>query len=137
MGSRYDWRALGFAAPPEQRVATGDGPVLYRAWGGTSGEFGSGFFSLEKPSSVFDAEMRFNIADWGNAVHFVSTFKLLRGFDYLVGPVAHGQQDLSRPGTQVWVPSPVQTKVSLIKSRELLRHDVTVIQNQKLESTTH
>lgn len=128
MADRRDWVALGFAQPPECKVAKAGGLTLYRAWGASSSEFGSGFFSVEKPESVLDAELRFNIADWGNGVHFVSTFQLRAGFDYRVGAVAHGRRDLSRSGTQVYVEPPVQTKVVLVRSRELLRHDVVVVQ---------
>ncbi len=126
MASRRDWKALGFAQAPTHTVAPLEGLVLYRAWGATSSEYGAGFFSVEKPESVLDAELRFNIADWGNGVHFVSTFLLQGGLPYLIGPVAHGSRDLSRPGTQVFVEPPVQNKVRLVRSRELLRHDVVV-----------
>jgi hypothetical protein len=102
--------------------------MVFRAWGASSSEFGRGFFSLEKPESVLDAELRFNIADWGNGVHFVSTFRVVAGFPYLVGPVAHGRRDLSRPGTQVFIEPPAETKVVLISSREVLRHNVSVSQ---------
>lgn len=126
MAQRRDWRSLGFGSQPECRVAPAEGLVLYRAWGATSEELGRGFFSLEKPDSVLDAELRFNIVDWGNGVHFVSTFRLAPGYSYLVGPVAHGRRDVSRPGTQVFVEPPVSTKVRVEKSREVLRHDVVV-----------
>lgn len=126
--SIIDWKSKGFAAPPELKTAPPGGLVMYRAWGAHSGEWGSGFFSLEKPTSVLDAELRFNIADWGNGVHFVSTFRLKEGHAYFVGPVAHGARDLSRPGTQVFIDSPLEVKVVLERHREVLRHDVTVVQ---------
>lgn len=128
MAIGIDWRRKGFASPPEMKVAPPDGLVLYRAWGETSSELGSGFFSLEKPVSVLDAELRFNIADWGNGVHFVSTFRLRGGHACYVGPVAHGAKDLSRPGTQVFVPAPLEIKVVVVRSRELLTHNVVVVQ---------
>lgn len=126
MAERRDWHALGFGGPPKYEIAPAQGLLLYRAWGGTSGELGGGFFSLEKPESVLDAELRFNIVDWGNGVHFVSTFRLNAGTHYLVGPVAQGRRDLSRPGSQVFVEPPVNTKVTLVRSKEVLRHDVAV-----------
>ena len=122
-----DWKARGFATTPEIKVAPLGGLLLFRAWGATSTEAGSGYFSLEKPTSVLDAELRFNIADWGNGVHFVSTFRLRSGFTYFVGPVAHGKRDLSRPGTQVFVETPLSSKVERVISREVLRHDVSVV----------
>lgn len=128
MAISIDWKGKGFASAPELKTAPPGGLVMYRAWGASSSEWGSGFFSLEKPTSVLDAELRFNIADWGNGVHFVSTFCLKEGHAYFVGPVAHGPQDLSRAGTQVFVRSPLAVKVELQKHREVLRHDVTVVQ---------
>ena len=73
MATRYDWKALGFASQPDYRVAPNEGVVLYRCWGATSTEIGNGFFSMERPVSVYDAELKFNIADWGNvAARFVA-----------------------------------------------------------------
>lgn len=128
MTAMHDWKAKGFARPPDDKVSPRDGVLVYRAWGGGSTESGSGFFSLEKPASVLDAELRFNIADWGNAVHFVSTFRIKPGFRYFSGPVAHGAGDLSRPGTQVFVEAPFIAKVEKIGAYEVLRHDVVVSQ---------
>lgn len=107
-------------------IAPAGGLLLYRAWGASSSETGSGYFSLEKPSSVLDAELRFNIVDWGNAVHFVSTFRLIEGFTCFVGPVAHGRYDLSRPGRQAFIPPPFLSKLQRVGSYEVLRHDVSV-----------
>ena len=126
MAMHLDWQVKGFAAAPSCKLAPSGGLLLYRAWGASSTEWGSGYFSLEKPTSVRDAEYRFNIADWGNGVHFVSTFRLKEGFAYYAGPVAHGKWDLSRPGTQVFVEGPIQTKISCVSSREILRHDAIV-----------
>lgn len=137
MATRYDWKALGFASQPDYRVAPNEGVVLYRCWGATSTEIGNGFFSMERPVSVYDAELKFNIADWGNGIHWVSTFKLQSGFAYLVGSVAHRPGEPQRPAQQVWVEPPVQGKVLLLKPRELLRHDVVVLQGGKFETTTH
>jgi hypothetical protein len=128
MQKEFDWRTHGFAEPPERRTAERSGLVMYRAWGGKSTEWGTGYFSLEKPESVLDAELRFNIADWGNEIHFLSTFKLKHGFEYFVGRVAHGSNDLSRPGHQVYVVGPLQPKIDLIESKKILRHDVAVVQ---------
>ena len=128
MAAMHNWEVKGFATPPDRKIAPTGGLLIYRAWGAGSSEWGSGFFSLEKPASVLDAEMRFNIADWGNGVHFVSTFRLKSGFLYFVGPVAHGKSDLFRSGTQVFVESPFVVKVERLGPFEVLRHDVSVIQ---------
>jgi hypothetical protein len=81
---------------------------------------------MEKPRSVLDAELRFNIADWGNEIHFVSSFVVPEGVPYLCGPVAHGLVDLSRPGTQVWVASQWMPLIRCLGDKTALRHDVFV-----------
>ena len=125
--SRMDWKANGFASEPKILISPDNtGLILYRAWGDSSTEWGSGFFSIEKPSSVLDAELRFNIVDWGNGVHFVSTFRLKPNFHYYVGAVAHGPRDISKAGTQVFVTPDIKVKIEIIKSREILKHDVSV-----------
>ena len=126
-----DWKAKGFGAPPQRRVSGSDGVLLYRCWGDRapgrgSSEQGKGFFSLDKPRSVLDAELRFNIVYWENGVHFVSTFRLKPGFAYWSGTVAHGASDLRLPGSQIFVEPPLEIKLVLITSREVLRHDVFV-----------
>jgi len=126
--TRSAWSSKGFASKPDLRVAPKGGLLLYRAWGARSTEWGSGYVSLEKPVSVVDAELRFNIADWGNGVTFVSTFRLKGGFPYFVGLVAHGKRDLSRVGTQVFVESPFVVKVERVATFEVLRHDASVSQ---------
>lgn len=128
MTAMLDWKSKGFGSAPDRKVAPEGGLLIYRAWGAGSSEWGSGFFSLEKPTSVLDAEMRFNIADWGNGVHFVSTFRLKSGFLYYVGPVAHGKHDLSKAGTQVFLEAPFVAKVERVGKFEVLRHDVYVVQ---------
>lgn len=128
--TKPNWKAKGFAHTPDRKVAPKEGVLLYRAWGGGSGEWGSGYFSLEKPRSVIDAELRFNIADWGNAIHFVSTFRLKQGYEYFVGAVDHAAGDLSRAGTQVWIESPFVTKIERIGTFEVLKHDAFVVQGK-------
>jgi hypothetical protein len=123
-----DWAAMGFGCPPERKLAPASGVLLYRVWGAGSTEWGSGYFSLEKPASVLDAEMRFNIVDWGNGVHFLSTFRLKGGFPYFVGPVAHGKGDVSRPSIQAFVEPPLTAKLERTGNFEILRHDVSVVQ---------
>jgi len=121
-----DWSKKGFARPPELRRASGNGVMIYRAWGGASTEWGSGYFSIDKPKSVLDAELRFNIADWGNQIHFLTTFRLKPGFAYYQGPVAHGARDISLPADQVLLNSPFVAMVEKLGAFEILRHDVFV-----------
>jgi hypothetical protein len=128
---QIDWCARGFAHHPKRLVSDGDGVLLYRCWGNRSAnvgstEWGTGYFSLEKPSSVLEAELKFNIVEYDNGVHFVSTFLLKTGFEYWAGPVAHGDSDCSLPATQVYVAGPLEIKLKLVKSKEVLRHDVIV-----------
>lgn len=126
------WKAKGFAADPVTKVSGTDGLLLYRCWGGWSSKelpaaTRDGYFCLTKPASVFEAELKYNIADWGNAVRFVSTFRLKPGFAYFEGPVANAPGDLSISSLQILVPAPVGVKVALLK-REVLKQDVSVVQ---------
>ncbi|MEW6644355.1 MAG: hypothetical protein AB1586_27900 [Pseudomonadota bacterium] len=109
-----------------------DGLLLYRCWGGWSSKelpasSRDGYFCLTKPASVFEAELKYNIADWGNAIRFVSTFRLKPGFPCFEGPVANEAGDLSIPAVQILVPGPVGIKVELL-AREVLKQDVSVVQ---------
>jgi hypothetical protein len=127
----------GFGSIPQRRSAPeAHGLTVYRAWGGSSTEWGSGFFSLEKPTSVLDAELRFNIVDWGNAVRFVSTFRIGGGVPYYIGPVAHGVRDLSLSGTQIWISKQDLVNVQLIKHAELLSTDGHVVFNARDKKPT-
>jgi len=123
-----DWKSKGFSYPPERKVAPPNGMLIYRAWGSSSTER-SGYFSLEKPESVLDAELRFNIEQHGNGVHFVSTFRLKEGFEYFVGPIAHGERDLSKPASQVFVDNPI-VKVVRVGKFQVLLHDFTVVRHE-------
>jgi hypothetical protein len=118
----------GFAGLAQLRVAPDGGVLIYRCFDGAhSTEWGTGYFALEKPTSVADAELRFNIVHWGNLVRFVSTFRIRPGFHYYSGAVEHGANDLSRPATQIFVEGPLKIKLELLRSRELLKHDGFVI----------
>lgn len=135
------FQELGFRDLPVRKIAPEGGLLLYRAWGGESSEWGSGFYSIAKPKSVLDAELRFNIADWGNRVHFVTTFRLKAGFSYLEGPVLHRlcssvNPDMRRkavwhdtlllPGIQVYVEQPLFPKIERVGHFENLPTDVWV-----------
>jgi hypothetical protein len=63
MAKEFDWKAKGFASKPDYLMSPDGGLVVYRAWGASSSEWGSGLSSLEKPAAVLDAEFRFDIAD--------------------------------------------------------------------------
>jgi hypothetical protein len=121
-----DWRSKGFARDPEVRRAGEDGLLMYRCWGGSSSEWGTGYFCATKPTSVSDAEFRYNIVDWGNCIRKVSTFRLKPHFPYFVGPVAHGEHDFSISAEQIYVEAPLAVKVELIQC-ENLKQDFTVV----------
>ncbi|MNN02668.1 hypothetical protein D3C81_1153350 [compost metagenome] len=125
---KFDWREKGFSAPPAFRVAPAAGLIVYRCFDGThpKKEWGEGYFSSEKPTSVLDAEMRFNIVEWGNLVRFVSQFRIVGGVGYYEGVVWHGECDLHVAATQIYVLPPLATKVYLEVSRELLKQDCFV-----------
>ena len=128
---KIDWEQMGFASAPHLRVAGPQGLTIYRCWGYRSlgvgsSEWGTGFFSMSKPSSVLEAELRYNIVDWDNGVNFVSTFLLQPGFAYWCGPIAHGILDSALPGVQAFVEPPLKVKIHLVRSREVLKHDVWV-----------
>jgi hypothetical protein len=71
--------------------------------------------------------LRFNIVDWGNAVRFVSTFRIGGGVPYYIGPVAHGARDLSLSGTQIWINKRDLVNVELLKHAEFLKADGHVV----------
>ena len=130
-----EWRSRGFAGPPNWLRSGENGLILHRCWGFRTRDVGSSewgrddrevYFSLEKATSVLDAEMRFNIVVWGNGVNFVSTFRLKPGFHYWCGKVAHSPLDDALPATQVVIDQPVRIKLELHRSKEVLRHDVFV-----------
>jgi len=105
--SRTWWLELGFQKAPIKHFSNGNLKV-YRCWGLRrkdvgSNEWGTGFFSIEKPKSVLEAEMRTNIVNYNNGVHFVSTFIIKPGIAYWQGPVAHGPKDISTPATQIYI----------------------------------
>ena len=122
---------FGFSTQPAFLVSPAEGLEVYRCWGFRdagvgSGETGTGFFSLVKPSSVHDAEVRLNLLAYDdeprfgtNGIHRVSTFWLLPGFAYWKGSIAGGI------GEQVFVEAPLDVKLSLVES-EALRHDYVV-----------
>ena len=127
-----NWSMKGFGSPPTLKTAPQNGVQVYRCWGGHSKEesesnLKGGFFSLEKPSSVSDAELRFKIAEWGNRIWFVSTFRILPSVTYWEGAIFHHKADLRRPATQIFVEPPVNTKVQLLISKEVLKQDVHVL----------
>lgn len=122
-----DWHQRGFAAPPRQVVAKGAGTIVYRAWGGTSSEWGSGYFSPDRPATVSDAELRFNLVlESGNAVTFVPSFRIRPGVAYWLAPIAHGPRDICRSARQIYVPAPLPGKVELLASRLPLARDRVV-----------
>jgi len=138
--SQFDWKGKGFGAAPEFKTAGPPGLLLYRCWGirrktgpGERDFIGSEewgrYYAMEKPKSVLDAELRFNILEWDNGINFVTTFRLKQGFSYWVGPVAHGKKDMSIPALQVFIEGDIplqQIKCTKMQEAEVLHHDVWV-----------
>ena len=124
------WSTKGFSGSPTLKTSPAGGMQIYRCWGGTSTEWGNpqggSYFSLHKPASALDAELRFNIADWGNQIQFVSTFLLSPGTQYWEGSVLHRKMDMSRPAAQVYVEGPVLSKMKVLVSTQPLTQDVWV-----------
>ena len=121
------WSTKGFWSPPQMQHAPDGGRLVYRCWGGKSTLWGNGFFSDQKPTSVRDAELRFNIADWGNTIYFVSTFRVAPGVPYWIGSVFQRKANLARPGLQIFISPPLATKVQVVVAREPLRQDAQMI----------
>jgi hypothetical protein len=121
------WSTKGFWSPPQKQHAPEGGRLVYRCWGGQSTLWGNGFFSDQKPTSVRDAELRFNIADWGNTIYFVSTFRVAPGVPYWIGSVFQPKVSLSRTGLQIFISPPLATKLQVVVAREPLRQDARVI----------
>ena len=101
--------------------------LVYRCWGGQSTLWGNGFFSDQKPTSVLDAQLRFNIADWGNTIYFVSTFRVAPGVPYWIGSVFQHKASLARRALQIFISPPLPTKLQVVVAREPLRQDARMI----------
>src|SRR5689334_5748516 len=106
------WSVKGFASCPERKASPNGGVLLYRCWGSRSSregssEWGSGFFSVEKPRTVLEAELKFNVVEWGNGVNFVSTFRLRGGMEYWLGPVWHHKSDARIHALQAFIYPPL------------------------------
>jgi hypothetical protein len=121
------WSTKGFWSPPRLQHAPDGGKLVYRCWGGKSTLWGNGFFADEKPASVRDAELRFNIADWGNTIYFVSTFRVAPGVAYWIGSVFQPRAGLPKSGLQIFISSPLATKLRVVISREPLMQGAQMI----------
>ena len=86
--------------------------TVYRAEGGTSGQYGR-FYGTQEPQTAADAEAMYNVAVWGNELTTVSTYNIPAGTTVYVGPVAGGT------GTQAFVPNPMASGVQLRQSGPL------------------
>jgi hypothetical protein len=109
-----------------QRAPDG-GRLVYRCWGGKSTMWGNGFFADQKPTSARDAAVRFNIADWGNTIYFVTTFRVAPGVIFWIGSVFQHRPDLSRTGLQIFISAPLASKLQVVVAREPLRLGVQMI----------
>jgi hypothetical protein len=120
------WKQKGFGEEPVYRTAGDDGLIMYRCWGGTSTQEGSGYFSSRRPGSVTEAELMCNVVDWNNKLRKVSTFRLKPGFGYFIGPIAHGRFDMHLKADQIFVPAPHLVKIEQVGPAETLNQDATV-----------
>jgi hypothetical protein len=86
--------------------------IVYRAEGGSSGNFGR-FFGTKKPVSAVDAEIMSNIMKHGNEVTTLVTYRIPKGTVIYEGRVAGGS------GQQIFISNPRASGVSLISSESL------------------
>jgi hypothetical protein len=121
------WSTKGFWSPPPRQHAPESGMLVYRCWGGQSTMWGNGFFSDQKPTSALDAQLRFKIADWGNCIYFVSTFRVAPGVPYWIGSVFQQKASLARPALQIFISPPLATKLQVVVAREPLRQDAQIV----------
>jgi hypothetical protein len=128
--SPFDWKAYGFSAPP--RLVVSDGRPLFRVWGGTSLERGNEngrgvFFSFARPSSRFEAERLFAVAEFGNACTFVSQFDVPPGIPMFVGNVDPGDDvhpALAAAGEQVFIQNPWAQRLVRVGPANRLENDL-------------
>ena len=87
--------------------------VVYRAEGGTSGNFGR-FYGTAKPFSSLEAEEMSNIFKWGNTADRLVTYEIPVGARIFRGKVAGGADE------QIFIRDPVREGVRIISSEPLL-----------------
>lgn len=120
-----DWEKRGFAEPPRYCVATGR-EIIYRVGGGPLNLPLGSFFSPLKVDSVSQAELSFNIVDWGNRCYYVATYRVCPGTEMWIGRVAHGRKDIAdRSAVQVFIEGPIG-RVVLQRDVEPLKQDLFV-----------
>jgi len=125
MNDKPWWDKKGFAEPPRSVIAKG-GEILYRVGGGPTNLALGGFFSPLKVDSVSMAELRLNIATWGNRCLYLATYRVKPGTRMWVGKIAHDERDLAdREAQQVFIEHP-WFAVELVKDVEPLRQDLFV-----------
>lgn len=106
----WNWKDEGFSSEPKQ-VRLSHRVVVYRAWGGTSQEFGNPLgagvcFSFDKPQTRLQAEGLFAVWEYGNACRFLTEFQIFPGTTVYIGKVDPGDfydHGLGVPGSQVFV----------------------------------
>ena len=86
--------------------------LVYRAEGGTSGNFGS-FYGLEKPQTTIDAEELANIFKWGNTAQKVVTYRVPKGTTVYMGRVKGGA------GRQIFLKNAAKKGVTKVSEEAL------------------
>ncbi len=86
--------------------------TVFRAEGRTFGKF----FGATKPSSAAEAERLYNVADYGNDLLQVSTYRIPKGTAVYEGRVAGGE------GWQLFVPNPREAGVQLVQTEPLVQY---------------
>jgi hypothetical protein len=99
---------------------------VYRVGGGPASLPLGSFFSPLKVDCVSEAELRFNIVDWGNRCYYLATYRVRAGAEMWVGKVAHAPADIAnRSALQIYIDNPAG-KVDLVRDIQPLKQDLFV-----------
>lgn len=121
-----NWLGLGFQDPPTRSSALG-GERLFRVHGGAARRLGTAggrgvFFSLDRPRSRREAERLFAVAEYGNALLYLSEFRVPTGTPMWLGRVHPGDAPMpgwNRGGSQVFVEQPWAMHVLCVATTRL------------------
>ena len=145
MSELHAWERKGFARSPEYRISVGD-ELVFRVSGRRIGEPGQWFSPLEcprfaffeaeafgaafnPPRSVLEAELRLNIALYGNRAFHLGTYRIRPDVGYWIGRVAHDARDdsrVDRTAIQIYFEYTAVGKVDRVKDFVPLRQDSLV-----------
>ena len=119
------WRAKGFSEFPRLQEAEGT-EILYRVFGGPTSKLYGSCYSLQKPTSVSDAEFNSNIVKWGNRCFYVASFRIKPRTPMYIGKIdqAYERSD-EDDGKDVFLwgnKNAEQVWIDPAKSRAVLTH---------------